>query len=392
MRLRRQQLLQRPSAVDAFCLHFCAAAFCRAGCTPDFTTAEEADLARIEQETLAATLGQLSGRRLPRLCRPGTTGARTDSTAGDTVPRPLSLYPGIAPPGGIADCVCREKCGSRRPRREQTEWGRELLNRALAGAQGVRRCWRTAAQPSQRGTKKADAAYTAVMLDDAARVENLCYHLKQGDWDKCLSALELVLSGWRAAGRIKGRQGRKPVRCRCVRAARPRKKAARACAGMHCSAAEELPPTAAALHRWWRPLSGMTQTFADNCFAAKCAEKVLDYADYEHLTLDLLVNERNERTPLCRTVSSRYTAVLVDGVSGHERTPCRTLSTLRWPAPEADNLFFVGDIKQSIYRFHANPDPGIFVGKQQQWKPHPQPAPKARPRWRWMPTSAAHPA
>lgn len=42
--------------------------------------------------------------------------------------------------------------------------------------------------------------------------------------------------------------------------------------------------------------------------------------------------------------------------------------------PEADNLFFVGDIKQSIYRFRLA-DPGIFVGKQQQWKPHPQPAP-----------------
>ena len=36
-----------------------------------------------------------------------------------------------------------------------------------------------------------------------------------------------------------------------------------------------------------------TQTFADNCFAAKCAEKVLDYADYEHLTLDLLLTEDN---------------------------------------------------------------------------------------------------
>ncbi len=42
--------------------------------------------------------------------------------------------------------------------------------------------------------------------------------------------------------------------------------------------------------------------------------------------------------------------------------------------PEADNLFFVGDIKQSIYRFRLA-DPGIFVDKQQRWQPHPQPAP-----------------
>ncbi len=42
--------------------------------------------------------------------------------------------------------------------------------------------------------------------------------------------------------------------------------------------------------------------------------------------------------------------------------------------PEADNLFFVGDVEQSIYRFRLA-DPGIFVDKQQRWQPHPQPAP-----------------
>ena len=57
--LRRQQLLlQRASigTVDAFCLHFVQQHFAMLDVPPDFTTAEEADLARIEQETLAATL------------------------------------------------------------------------------------------------------------------------------------------------------------------------------------------------------------------------------------------------------------------------------------------------------------------------------------------------
>ena len=59
-------------------------------------------------------------------------------------------------------------------------------------------------------------------------------------------------------------------------------------------------------------------------------------------------------------------------VSGHKRPADAIYFALA--SPEADNLFFVGDIKQSIYRFRLA-DPGIFVGKQQQWKPHPQPAP-----------------
>ncbi len=43
--------------------------------------------------------------------------------------------------------------------------------------------------------------------------------------------------------------------------------------------------------------------------------------------------------------------------------------------PEGDNLFFVGDIKQSIYRFRQA-DPQVFVDKQQRWQAYPQPAPQ----------------
>ena len=59
LHLRSQQLLlQRASigTVDAFCLHFVQQHFAMLDVPPDFETADEADLARIEQETLAATL------------------------------------------------------------------------------------------------------------------------------------------------------------------------------------------------------------------------------------------------------------------------------------------------------------------------------------------------
>ena len=57
MRLRRQQLLLQRAAigtVDAFCLHFVQQHFAALDVPPDFTTAEEAELARIEQEKLSA--------------------------------------------------------------------------------------------------------------------------------------------------------------------------------------------------------------------------------------------------------------------------------------------------------------------------------------------------
>ena len=372
-RLRRQQLLlQRASigTVDAFCLHFVQQHFAMLDVPPDFTTAEEADLARIEQETLAATLETAYQDADFRAFADLYDRGRTDSTAGDAV---LDLYHFTrALPHPAASLTAFAEMWQQEAPPQQTEWGRELLGIALARAQGVKALLDSGAAIAARD-EKADAAYTAVMLDDAARVENLCYHLEQGDWDKCLSALELVLSGWRAAGRIKGGKdanqsaaAASELRDRAKKQLESLRRDALLCTAEEFAAdRRRAAPLVAALVR-------VTQTFADNCFAAKCAEKVLDYADYEHLTLDLLVNEHNERTPLCLTVSSRYTAVLVDEYQ--DTNALQDAIYFALARPEADNLFFVGDIKQSIYRFRLA-DPGIFVGKQQQWKPHPQPAP-----------------
>ena len=371
--LRRQQLLlQRASigTVDAFCLHFVQQHFAMLDVPPDFTTAEEADLARIEQETLAATLETAYQDADFRAFADLYDRGRTDSTAGDAV---LDLYHFTrALPHPAASLTAFAEMWQQEAPPQQTEWGRELLGIALGRAQGVKALLDSGAAIAARD-EKADAAYTAVMLDDAARVENLCYHLEQGDWDKCLSALELVLSGWRAAGRIKGGKdanqsaaAASELRDRAKKQLESLRRDALLCTAEEFAAdRRRAAPLVAALVR-------VTQTFADNCFAAKCAEKVLDYADYEHLTLDLLVNEHNERTPLCRTVSSRYTAVLVDEYQ--DTNALQDAIYFALARPEADNLFFVGDIKQSIYRFRLA-DPGIFVGKQQQWKPHPQPAP-----------------
>lgn len=371
--LRRQQLLlQRASigTVDAFCLHFVQQHFAMLDVPPDFTTAEEADLARIEQETLAATLETAYQDADFRAFADLYDRGRTDSTAGDAV---LDLYHFTrALPHPAASLTAFAEMWQQEAPPQQTEWGRELLGIALARAQGVKALLDSGAAIAARD-EKADAAYTAVMLDDAARVENLCYHLEQSDWDKCLSALELALSGWRAAGRIKGGKdanqsaaAASELRDRAKKQLESLRRDALLCTAEEFAAdRRRAAPLVAALVR-------VTQTFADNCFAAKCAEKVLDYADYEHLTLDLLVNECNERTPLCRTVSSRYTAVLVDEYQ--DTNALQDAIYFALASPEADNLFFVGDIKQSIYRFRLA-DPGIFVGKQQQWKPHPQPAP-----------------
>ena len=371
--LRRQQLLlQRASigTVDAFCLHFVQQHFAMLDVPPDFETAEEADLARIEQETLAATLETAYNDPDFRAFADLYDRGRTDNTAGDAI---LDLYHFTrALPHPTASLKAFAEMWQTDAPPQDTPWGQELLGIALARAQGAKTLLESGAAIAARD-EKADAAYTAVMQDDAARVENLCYCLAEKDWEGSLNALELALGGWRRAGAVKGGKdsnqaasAASELRDRAKKQLESLRKDALLCTGEEFAAdRRRAAPLVAALVR-------AAQTFADSCFAAKCAEKVLDYADYEHLTLDLLLDEHNERTPLCRTVSSRYRAVLVDEYQ--DTNALQDAIYFALARPEADNLFFVGDIKQSIYRFRLA-DPSIFVGKQQQWKPHPQPAP-----------------
>ena len=373
LHLRSQQLLlQRASigTVDAFCLHFVQQHFAMLDVPPDFETADEADLARIEQETLAATLETAYQDPDFRAFADLYDRGRTDNTAGDAI---LDLYHFTrALPHPAASLAAFAAMWQQDAPPKDTLWGKELLGIALARAQGAKTLLESGAAIAARD-EAADRAYTAVMQDDAARVKNLCYYLKESDWDKSLAALDAVLTGWRRAGSVKG--GKDANQCASA-ASQLRDRAKDQMTSLQkdvllCTAEEfaadrrRAAPLVAALVR-------ATQAFADSCFAAKCAEKVLDYADYEHLTLDLLLTESNERTPLCATVSARYAAVLVDEYQ--DTNALQDAIYFALARPEADNLFFVGDIKQSIYRFRLA-DPGIFVDKQQRWQPHPQPAP-----------------
>ena len=373
VRLRRQQLLlQRASigTVDAFCLHFVQQHFAALDVPPDFETAEEADLARIEQDTLADVLEEAYHDPDFRAFADLYDRGRTDQTAGNAVLELYHFSRSLPHPAQALQAFGDQWQKDAAP--QDTPWGRDLLRIALQRARGAKALLKAGARTAAKD-EAADAAYTAVLQDDAARVEWLCQKLAAGDWDAAVAALDEV-SEWRKAGRIKGGKDSNPA---AFAASELRTRAKKQVESLRtefllCTAAEfqqdrlRAAPLVAALVR-------VTQRFADACFAAKCEEKLLDYADFEHLTLDLLIGPDGSRTPLCRTVSGRYSAVLVDEYQ--DTNALQDAIYFALASPQGDNLFFVGDIKQSIYRFRQA-DPAVFLGKQQHWQPYPQPVPQ----------------
>lgn len=102
----------------------------------------------------------------------------------------------------------------------------------------------------------------------------------------------------------------------------------------------------------------------DRAFSAeKRRRALLDYSDLEHMAAQLLTNEDDSPTELAVRLSQRYTEIMVDEYQDVSRVQDAIFRAL---SKNGKNLFMVGDVKQSIYRFRLA-DPAIFTEKYENF-------------------------
>ncbi len=92
---------------------------------------------------------------------------------------------------------------------------------------------------------------------------------------------------------------------------------------------------------------------------------VLDFNDLEQYGLELLLGKsRSNPTAAAREVESRFREIMVDEYQDTNAVQDAMYSVL---TQKRNNLFMVGDVKQSIYQFRLA-DPGIFLEKYDQFQ------------------------
>ncbi len=107
----------------------------------------------------------------------------------------------------------------------------------------------------------------------------------------------------------------------------------------------------------------LTERFSQRYQAEKVRRNAMDFSDQEHYAVTLLCGQDDEPTDLARQVSQRYQEIMVDEYQDtNEVQDC----IFRAISRAGRNLFTVGDVKQSIYRFRLA-DPTIFMGKYRQF-------------------------
>ena len=114
-------------------------------------------------------------------------------------------------------------------------------------------------------------------------------------------------------------------------------------------------------------LGRLVADFTARFTALKREHKWLDYNDLEHETLRLLADAATGApTPLAREVSRRFAEIMVDEYQDTNAAQDKLFSAL---SRDEQNLFMVGDVKQSIYGFRQAM-PEIFTARRDAYAPY----------------------
>ena len=94
----------------------------------------------------------------------------------------------------------------------------------------------------------------------------------------------------------------------------------------------------------------------------KREKNVVDFSDIEHLALKLLINEDGTKTEIAKKYD--FEEIMCDEYQDSNLVQEQILKSVS----NGHNIFMVGDVKQSIYRFReARPD--LFLNKYEMYKP-----------------------
>lgn len=134
-----------------------------------------------------------------------------------------------------------------------------------------------------------------------------------------------------------------------------------------CCSEEEYAEDMKILGPMMKILTETAKVYKHNYDLVKKEKKIADFSDITHMALHLLVKETAdgwESTPLAENIKDNFSEILID-----EYQDTNAAQDMLFTSISNNNLFRVGDVKQSIYRFRqANPD--IFISLKDAYEPY----------------------
>ncbi len=361
--LRRQKnLLQRAfiGTVDSFCLQLVRENFAQLGTTPDVAVGQGAVLDELSEQALQQTLEEaykdedfvkfsaLYGR------------SRSDKEAADAIVK-LHEYVDALPWPQLRLNEFATGYDTFVPLYE-TPWGKELLAYATDAIQSAKALSEAALQTAEDdGGLDAWLPMLKEDVDFLSRFEKVCKACNWNEAERFLRGAALARLATVRQYEGDGKEQVKFLRDGVKNIFAELKKYCLVCSE------EEYREDLAMAAPLVKALCATTQKYRKLYFEKKLENRTLDFSDFEHLTLQLLMSPSGERLPAAEEISSRYDMVMVDEYQ--DTNELQSALYTCFGNASGSNLFYVGDVKQSIYRFRRA-NPGLFLQKKNTWAAH----------------------
>lgn len=116
-------------------------------------------------------------------------------------------------------------------------------------------------------------------------------------------------------------------------------------------------------------LSKLVKDFANAYTRKKQSKNIIDFSDMEHYALRILTREENGKlvpSPAAKEYQEKFEEVMIDEYQDSNYVQEAILTSVSSVADGKYNIFMVGDVKQSIYRFRlARPE--LFMDKYHKY-------------------------
>ncbi|MDR2525660.1 MAG: helicase-exonuclease AddAB subunit AddA [Oscillospiraceae bacterium] len=357
--LRQQQLLPlaRICTIDSFCVHLVKEHFSVLGIPPEIRLLDEGERCLWQEECIRDALEEAykddapAFRALELLLESGGENRRLSSCirrAGElalATPSPTDWLRDLCAPYCAANAV-------------QDPWRKVILDLA---AQRLS-YWERMTAAALRLLEQDDAllpVMSPALQSDARFFARLRGLAEAGDWDALRAAIQkpdFVRMGAKRGYRSETGEDCKARRSRW-------KDDTKALAKQFCISTEEHRQDLHALQPLVEMFAALTGDYLDRYTRRKREKNAADFSDYTHWALQLLVDGKDQKTQLAVEIGKRFREILVDEYQDVNAAQGRLFEALSWGD---ENLFFVGDVKQSIYRFRQA-SPELFLNKRRSY-------------------------
>ncbi len=349
--------------IDSFCLDLVKENFQHVSLSPDFKIGDEGELAILSKQAMDITMESLyesdtSGdfKNLTELL----WGSRDDSNLCEMIEKLYTASMSFPFPERWLDEICAEFEGKEEIK--TVSYGKIILS-YVKGA--LVYCLDTVCSMLDMiaGDSVFEKAYYDALSSDKAQIEYIIEKTESGSWDTVRSA---------AASFKPDRRGRLPKEesgsFTAVSLSENRdriKKEIKKLPEVMCCSEEEFYEDMEFFCPMVRALTEAAKLYRKNFDALKKEKKTADFSDITHLAISLLVRETAdswESTALAKSLRENFAEILID-----EYQDTNAAQDMLFTAISDNNLFRVGDVKQSIYRFRqANPD--IFISLKNSYE------------------------